>query len=55
LKVVVVGRCSGRYTASRSEIAAPSEWPTVMTLVAPYVLIVFLTAARMGAAVLRST
>jgi hypothetical protein len=52
-KAVVFGRCSGRYTASRSESAAPSECPTVMTLVDPYSDMVFCTAARTVVAVLR--
>jgi hypothetical protein len=51
-KDVVFGRCSGRYTASRSDSAAPSECPTVMTLVDPYSDMVFRTALRTALAVL---
>jgi hypothetical protein len=50
LNVVVDGKWSGRYTASRSAIAAPREWPVVMTYVVLYRDIVFCTAARTSGA-----
>ena len=44
--------CSGRYTASSSAIAAPSECPTSVTFFAPYFETPVFTAARTLAAVL---
>jgi hypothetical protein len=43
---MVDGKCRGRYTASRSAIAAPRECPVRTTLVEPVAAWAFFTAAR---------